>query len=477
MQSYGVKVAEAILGRYCRDYIVVKENGVWPIYEDLDILQWKPACELEGPDAPDPFDAPSLPIPFNANDLAAFMVAGVGGLASSAYGDWNTGPDEEVLQSMGTLANKAREALRGAYAAYRDAEKIVGPLDMKIQSQSQQLASEYDQANDEANLRENIRERGITSEEYRLRRARAKDSIIELSKKLNESNLSSSTENEKWVKAMVNQLLRDDVKYGSQVPQKTLLMMDEFEQRPVIECKNSESYQSLAELIEKYADGTFEKMPEAIRDSVTMGFFPMPHWDELTPSQRRSMAQQHDIQHDPEMALENEYWFVLTCKICETESEIKRWERMSDQGIPTEAMIKKNELKTLRLRLKGLTGLFKLQAFTVQNWEQLTDDELTALSEGIPSVCVQTLTPNNRVVIANTALMPVQRFAAQDKAILLELKNLGYDPQKLPKNPDGKPGVKAAVRTGLSKNRLFVGTTVFDKAWERLTAGSEIVIR
>lgn len=72
---------------------------------------------------------------------------------------------------------------------------------------------------------------------------------------------------------------------------------------------------------------------------------------------------------------------------------------------------------------------------------------------------------------------PLQRTAAQDAAILGEIEKQGYDPMALPKNPPGKSGAKAAVRTALLKNSLFTGGTVFDKAWERLTARADIAIQ
>ena len=72
---------------------------------------------------------------------------------------------------------------------------------------------------------------------------------------------------------------------------------------------------------------------------------------------------------------------------------------------------------------------------------------------------------------------PLQRTAAQDSAILCEIEKQGYDPLTLPKNLPGKPGVKAAIRAALSKNSLFTGGTVFDKAWERLTARTDIAIQ
>ena len=72
---------------------------------------------------------------------------------------------------------------------------------------------------------------------------------------------------------------------------------------------------------------------------------------------------------------------------------------------------------------------------------------------------------------------PLQRTAAQDKAILQEIKKLGFKPSEIPKNKPGKPGAKASIRAGLSKNNLFVGSTVFNKAWKRMSDAGDIVIK
>lgn len=79
--------------------------------------------------------------------------------------------------------------------------------------------------------------------------------------------------------------------------------------------------------------------------------------------------------------------------------------------------------------------------------------------------------------IATAPAKPVSRGAAQDAAILAEIKNLGLDPLALIKNAPGKRGTKAAICTALLKNPLFVGSKVFDKAWERLTARTDIVCK
>ncbi len=71
---------------------------------------------------------------------------------------------------------------------------------------------------------------------------------------------------------------------------------------------------------------------------------------------------------------------------------------------------------------------------------------------------------------------PVQRTAAQDAAILSTLAALNINPLAIPKNKAGKAGTKKMVRTALEGNLLFVGSTVFEKAWERLSARGDIVI-
>lgn len=70
---------------------------------------------------------------------------------------------------------------------------------------------------------------------------------------------------------------------------------------------------------------------------------------------------------------------------------------------------------------------------------------------------------------------PVQRFAAQDAAVLEAIREHGHDPLGLPPNEPGKPGVKAAMRQALTGTPLFPkNSTVFDKAWDRLRASKEI---
>jgi hypothetical protein len=175
-----------------------------------------------------------------------------------------------------------------------------------------------------------------------------------------------------------------------------LIVMEGFHQP---DAKTSPAFEPLTELIEQYATGKFEAMPVSLRERVAQAFFPMPHWDQLAPDQRRSMAQQNDVQHDPALEPENEYWWQLTCRTQEVESEIKRWELMSDHGIPSEAVTKKTQLDTLRANLARLSALWNSPPFTVEDWGKPFDCDLSEIR--LPLSLRQTLqsrmTPVSRI--------------------------------------------------------------------------------
>ena len=74
-------------------------------------------------------------------------------------------------------------------------------------------------------------------------------------------------------------------------------------------------------------------------------------------------------------------------------------------------------------------------------------------------------------------LKPIQRQQAQEDTILNCLKGMGVDPFNFPQNQAGKKGGKADVRKKLEGNPLFIGTSIFDKAWERLRRNGNIVTK
>lgn len=89
---------------------------------------------------------------------------------------------------------------------------------------------------------------------------------------------------------------------------------------------------------------------------------------------------------------------------------------------------------------------------------------------------VAPVSPSEILIEPNKDNKPLSKAAAQDAEILNVIRKLGYEPQKLSKNLPGKKGVKAEVRRAVGKKGMWVGTTVFNKAWERLTANKDIKI-
>ena len=120
----------------------IDDRGVWPAYSDYEeakrlglksehkLLSWKPVTAFQDDqNAPDCKDTPALPFPFDARDLAAFMLDGVGAFVAD-YGDWEDGPETECLNDIDPSNNYARRAVREAFDAYRLAIEKVGKYDM-----------------------------------------------------------------------------------------------------------------------------------------------------------------------------------------------------------------------------------------------------------------------------------------------------------------------------------------------------------
>jgi hypothetical protein len=77
--------------------------------------------------------------------------------------------------------------------------------------------------------------------------------------------------------------------------------------------------------------------------------------------------------------------------------------------------------------------------------------------------------------VASLVITGQKRQLLQERAIVNEIRKLGHDPLKLPAEPRGKPGVKAAVLSQLDvRVSPFSGEKTFKKAWERLLAAKVI---
>ncbi len=228
-QTYGKEVAQVITQRFLNEYLEYREDGVYirdgyVENDPIGLFTWTPACELEGPEAPDALTAPALPIPFTARELGAFLLNGVGAHIVGCYGgSYECGPDKGMLNDLGIRAGKAREALHAAYVAILDAQNTVGALDEAKQNRAAELKNKYADEYDTAFERENVMERVIIgkhkngnpeygdfipNDEYLLRFKRAKEAVSTLELQALQAKTEADTERNAWLKCMVRQLLQ-----------------------------------------------------------------------------------------------------------------------------------------------------------------------------------------------------------------------------------------------------------------------------
>lgn len=222
VQTFNKAVGEVIALRFIGEWATSDDDGI-RIKPDIEsgnctqILSSTPACEMEGwPDAPDALTHPSLPYPFTAKELAAFLLAGAGSMVAEYYGDFSDGPDENNLQALGIKAGHARDALRQAYTEIRRAIAEVGEVDQQLQQKAHALRHQFDEANNEANRREGLWEAkkvegfwvpGISEDERRVRRERARQSVEELKVEMDSVGRDADSALKNWNAAMVKALL------------------------------------------------------------------------------------------------------------------------------------------------------------------------------------------------------------------------------------------------------------------------------
>jgi hypothetical protein len=77
-------------------------------------------------------------------------------------------------------------------------------------------------------------------------------------------------------------------------------------------------------------------------------------------------------------------------------------------------------------------------------------------------------------VLESNRQEPVQRFVAQENAILAELVCRGYNPKELPKRIPGKKWIKSEIKAALKADTKFRGAKIFDHAWDRLRGRKDI---
>ncbi|MGJ7529187.1 hypothetical protein [Variovorax sp. GB1P17] len=175
---------------------------------DARPFHWSPACEVDGPNAPNPLVVPSLPFPFDASELAAFMVDGVGAHLGAHFGPWEDGPDAHLVDELGDMATRAKQALREAYTAYRRAAEIVGPRPKDLEWKAQLIADELRAQNQMENIWVKLYEQGISDEEREARRERARTAVAGLKAASAHAAEEASAAYRRWRKAIVQFLLR-----------------------------------------------------------------------------------------------------------------------------------------------------------------------------------------------------------------------------------------------------------------------------
>ena len=185
------------------NYWKIKKRGVWPkkpvkkhkeekhTHEpgeliDLEFDSWRPVMVFSASTLPQrPEDRPALPFPFDAKDLAAFMLYGFGPLVADHYGDWEDGPDQLRLNELSSL-NFAKRAVKEAFEAYREAQKIVGPYPLELDAKAERARKAWNDADSETD----------------------KETKAALDLKMEATAAEAKDAQEKWLEDMVRVLLK-----------------------------------------------------------------------------------------------------------------------------------------------------------------------------------------------------------------------------------------------------------------------------
>lgn len=232
-KKYGAAVAHEIVefigtnftGRENPPFIL-REDGVYlsPSYRYNSFTgegdDWSQVHEMEGPNAPNPLTALVLPIPFTAEQLAAFQVDGVGAIISAVVG-CRIGDllNEQALDKYFKHARfrEVREVLQRAFEKLAKAQAVVGKYDEKWDVSAETARRQYIEANMLGNKTEGVFDSGISREEAEQRRARVAASVAELRKLSQQAVDEAEKAWSAWRKAMVLQLVIES-QAATQVP-------------------------------------------------------------------------------------------------------------------------------------------------------------------------------------------------------------------------------------------------------------------
>ncbi|BBJ23274.1 hypothetical protein [Candidatus Nitrotoga sp. AM1P] len=106
------------------------------------------------------------------------------------------------------------------------------------------------------------------------------------------------------------------------------------------------TFGSLLKVLDGWFDKPLAELPGALRHRVETDYSPMP-WDNVSPGNRRSVAEQWDCQHDPAMENERQYWWDFYIRMDELKKQIETWTAIA---IPTATDLAQKETRLAELQ-------------------------------------------------------------------------------------------------------------------------------
>lgn len=164
-----------------------------------------------------------------------------------------------------------------------------------------------------------------------------------------------------------------------------------------------------------------------------------------------SLQHQLDCATDTEQQAASAMAEAVVTRVHEARARVDAWDRARPGGVPSEISAKE----------KGLAAAKAELAAAEADARALRGDAGFVPGTSIP------------IGGANQP-QPLQRAVARQDAILVKLREQGYDPQALPRPQAGHSGPKAAVKKALGSSGIWVGKTVFEKAWDQLRSAGQI---
>lgn len=87
-------------------------------------------------------------------------------------------------------------------------------------------------------------------------------------------------------------------------------------------------FDSLTTALEGMYDKPLRDLPKDLQKRIEQDFSPMP-WDDLSPDQRRSVAQQWDYQNDPATEQDRQFWWDFLVRKDAIEKQIAEWKAVA----------------------------------------------------------------------------------------------------------------------------------------------------